>query len=86
MKKIRVIFENEAKSEFEKLIKTVADETNRGIKKSKNQTLLSTIYKKIELLKTNPQAGRVVKKSLIPKIYSYHLEKLNIQLVSSQLH
>ncbi len=69
MKEVKVIFEGEAKDEYLKLTKIVEDEISKGIKKSRNQTLLNSITQKIELLKVNPEAGRIVKKSLIPSKY-----------------
>jgi len=70
MRKVRVILEGEAKKSFLELKKQVAEENSNGIDSSKNITLLNSINQKIELLKTNPQLGRAVRKKLIPKKYS----------------
>jgi hypothetical protein len=69
MKRIRVIFEGEAKEEYTKLLQTAEAEKKQSISSSDNQTLLNSIQQKIELLKVNPQAGRPVQKKLIPKKY-----------------
>lgn len=68
MKEVKVIFEGEAKEEYIKLKQTVDLEIKKGIK-SYNHTLFNSINQKIELLKTNPVAGRAVEKSLIPQKY-----------------
>lgn len=64
-----VIFEGEAKVEYLKLKQIVDLEIKKGIIKSNNQILFNSINNKIELLKTNPVAGRAVKKSFIPLKY-----------------
>ncbi|MDD4188368.1 MAG: type II toxin-antitoxin system RelE/ParE family toxin [Bacilli bacterium] len=69
MKEVKVIFEGDAKEEYIKLNFIVEEEIKKGVNKSENQTLLKSIHSKIELLKNNPQAGRAVKKSLIPSKY-----------------
>ena len=69
MKEVKIIFEGEAKDEYLKLLKIVEDEGKKGIQKSINQTLLNSITKKIEILKMNPEAGRAVRKCLIPLKY-----------------
>ncbi len=69
MKKVRVIFEGEGKEDYLKLLKTVENEQKEGTASGDNQALLKSIKQKIELLKTNPQAGRAVQKKLIPKKY-----------------
>jgi len=69
MKVVKIIFEGDAKDEYFKLNSIVNQEIKIGIKKSENQTLLKSINLKIEILKNNPQAGRAVKKSLIPLKY-----------------
>lgn len=69
MKEVKVIFEGDAKEEYLRLNFIVNQEIQKGIKKSENQILLKSINSKIELLKNNPQAGRAVKKSLIPLKY-----------------
>jgi len=69
MKQVNVIFEGEAKEEYLKLKQAVDIEIKKGITKSNNQILFNSINNKIELLKTNPVAGRAVKKSLIPLKY-----------------
>lgn len=69
MKEVRVVFEGDAKEEYLKLKKIVQIEIKEGTIKSNNQILFASINKKINLLKTNPIAGRAVKKSLIPKKY-----------------
>lgn len=69
MKEVNVIFEGDCKEEYLKLKSIVNLEIEKGIKKSENQTLLKSINLKIEVLKNNPQAGRAVKKSLIPLKY-----------------
>lgn len=70
MRKIRVIFEEEAKEDYLKLKETIEQEKKNGITSSENITLLNSINQKTELLKSNPQAGRAVRKKLIPKIYT----------------
>lgn len=69
MKDVRIIFEGEAKDEYLKLSKVVDIEIKKEIKKSTNQILFNSINQKIEVLKNNPEAGRAVKKSLIPNKY-----------------
>lgn len=69
MKQVTVVFEGEAKEEYLKLKQAVDLEIKKRITKSNNQTLLNSINRKIELLKTNPVAGRAVQKSLIPEKY-----------------
>jgi len=69
MKDVRIIFEGEAKDEYLKLNQIVDIEIKKGIIKSTNQTLFNSINQKIEVLKSNPEAGRAVKKSLIPNKY-----------------
>lgn len=68
-KKTRVIFEGEGKEEFLKLNQAVTEEKRKGIDSSENITLLKAINQKVELLKLNPEAGRHVKKKLIPAKY-----------------
>lgn len=69
MRKVKVIFEGDAKKEYLRLNLVVDQEIEKGVKKSDNQILLKSINSKIEILKNNPQAGRAVKKSLIPFKY-----------------
>jgi hypothetical protein len=69
MKQVVVIIEGGAKVEYLKLKQVVDLEIKKGVLKSNNQTLFNSINKKIELLKTNPVAGRAVIKSLIPYKY-----------------
>jgi len=69
MKDIKVILKWSAKEDYLTLCKTVDTEKAKNITKTNNQTLLDSINQKIDQLKTNPCAGRAVKKSQIPKIY-----------------
>jgi len=69
MRETRVIFEGDGKEDYLKLKETVEQEKKNGINSSENITLLNSINQKVELLKSNPQAGRAVQKKLIPKIY-----------------
>lgn len=67
MRSVNVSFMDDAAIEWERLNKTVAEETAKGIENSENQQLLKSIKQKIELIKINPQYGDSVPKKLIPK-------------------
>ena len=69
MKNIVVILENDAKEQYINLKEVVDTELKNKISSSFNQTLFKAISKKIQLLKEDPEIGRIVKKSLIPKKY-----------------
>lgn len=68
-KPVKVIITGDAKEEFERLNRLVAEEKQKGIAQSDNQILLRALQQKIELLKINPEYGVHIPKNRIPHSY-----------------
>lgn len=75
---IKVIFSSEADSVFQELIKIANDEGLKGIEGSIHQTLLRSIQRAVELLKSNPFAGNQIPRRLHPKKYYQKYDAENI--------
>jgi len=68
-KEVRVIFSEKANLVYEELNRIVGEEIKNKIDSSFHQTLLRSINRVKELLKSNPFAGDQVHKERIPKDY-----------------
>ncbi len=64
---IRVILKDQAKQEYEMLLKTVEEQKKKGSTNSEEIQLLKSINNKIAILKYNPVYGQSVPKRQIPK-------------------
>jgi len=71
MKKIRVILSSDAKEVYNHL-------TEEAPKSKTERTILNSINKKVELIKTNPHYGQPIAKTLIPKEYLDKYEISNL--------
>ena len=71
MRKIRVILSSDAKEVYNHL-------KEEAPKSKTDRTLLNTITKKIEIIKSNPHYGDPIAKSLIPKEYIHKYEISNL--------
>jgi hypothetical protein len=69
MKPVRIVMSEEAKQDYEILIRVVGEEISKGVKSSDNQKLLKSIKRAIDLLKMDPQFGIHISRKLIPKAY-----------------
>ena len=56
----------------------MGNEISRGIKSSENQTLLRSLQRVFELLKSNPFGGIQIKKSLMPMKYVKNQDVSNL--------
>lgn len=77
-RELKVIFSEEANEQVAKLNEVVGGEIAKGINNSENQTLLRSLQRAINILKTNPFTGIQVKKSLIPKKYIDDFDVTNL--------
>ncbi len=68
-KPTRVIITGRAKEEFYELNKVVDEETKRGLVDSDHKILLTSVKRKIELLRNNPEYGIHIPRDRIPKEY-----------------
>ncbi len=77
-KEIRVVLSEDAYEEYAELNKVVGEETQRGVESSVHQSILISIKRVRDLLKTNPFTGEQVKKSLMPKQYVEKYDLTNL--------
>jgi len=77
-KEVKVILSDEANEVYEELNEVVGQEKKNKIHSSFYQTLLRSIKRVKELLKSNPFAGDQVSKRLIPKKYLLKYDVSNI--------
>ncbi len=75
---IKVILSEEADEQIAKLNEVVGGEINKGITSSENQTLLRSLQRALEMLKSNPFGGIQIKKSLIPMKYIENYDVNNL--------
>ncbi len=64
---IQVILRDQARTEYEELMRIVEEQKRKGRTNSDEMRLLKSIDKKVALLKYNPVYGQSVPKALIPK-------------------
>lgn len=65
---IKVILKDQAKEEYELLLKVVKEQKKKGRTNSDEMQLLKSINNKVAILKCNPVYGQSVPKALIPKV------------------
>lgn len=68
-KPVRVIFLDEADSEYKKLNEIVWQQIREGKESAGEMQLLRSIKQKIDFIKANPFYGDNIAKALIPKEY-----------------
>lgn len=66
-KSIKVILKDQAKDEYELLVKVVEEQKIKGKTNSEEIQLLKSINNKVAILKYNPAYGQSISKDLIPK-------------------
>ena len=69
MKTKTVIMSEDAKRDYDELIRIVGEEISKGIKNSDNQKILKSIRRAIDILKMDPQFGTHISRKLIPRVY-----------------
>ncbi len=77
-KKISVKLIGEAQTAFQKLNKKVGEQRSKGIRSSKDITLLESINRIFDIISTNPFYGENAKKDLIPKEYRQKYDADNL--------
>lgn len=77
-KSVRVIFSAEVNEEYSELNRLVGEERRKGVRSSEHQTLLRSVQRAIELLRTNPFVGMQIPKRLVPKKYVQKYDVTNL--------
>ena len=72
-KPVRVIFLDEADSEYKKLNGIVGQQIKEGKENTEEMQLLRSIKQKIEFIKANPFYGDNITKGIIPKYYVFEI-------------
>ena len=77
-KDVKVVLSEEADEVYQELIKITAQERQKGIESSFHQTLLRSINRAKELLKSDPFKGDQIQKRLIPPKYILKYDVENV--------
>jgi len=75
---VKVTFSQEAEEEYKRLVETVKEEKENGIKTSEHQKLLKSIDQKVDRIKFAPDSGIQISRKLFPTKYLSYYEINNL--------